>query len=141
AAAAFGRSRRDPASTGDAESGVPQTERFFAGGDTTMRGFGRDLVGPLDAAGDPVGGEGLFLLNEELRFPILRELHGVAFADVGNVYRTLDDYTLRDLRECLGAGLRLNTPIGPFRLEYGAVVHPREGEEPGRFYFSIGQAF
>jgi len=38
-AVTFGLSHSDPASTGDDESGVPQTERFFAGGDTTLRGF------------------------------------------------------------------------------------------------------
>jgi outer membrane protein assembly factor BamA len=141
AAVTFGLSRSDPASTGDTESGVPQTERFFAGGDTTLRGFRLDLAGPLDANGDPLGGEGLFLLNEELRFPIWSHFQGVIFADVGNVYRTLSDYTLRDLRECAGAGLRLMTPIGPFRMEYGALLDRRPGEDPGQFFISIGQAF
>jgi outer membrane protein assembly factor BamA len=141
AAVTFGVSRSDPASTGDDQSGVPQTERFFAGGDTTLRGFRLDLAGPLDANGDPLGGEGLFLLNEELRFPIWSHFQGVIFADVGNVYRTLSDYTLRDLRECAGAGLRLMTPIGPFRMEYGALLDRRPGEDPGQFFISIGQAF
>jgi outer membrane protein insertion porin family len=140
-AVTFGLSHSDPASTGDDESGVPQTERFFAGGDTTLRGFRLDLAGPLDANGDPLGGEGLFLLNEELRFPIWSHFQGVIFADVGNVYRTLSDYTLRDLRECAGAGLRLMTPIGPFRMEYGAILDRRPGEDPGQFFISIGQAF
>jgi len=141
AAVTFGLSHSDPASTGDDLSGVPQTERFFAGGDTTLRGFRLDLAGPLDANGDPLGGEGLFLLNEELRFPIWSHFQGVIFADVGNVYRTLGDYSLRDLRECAGAGLRLMTPIGPFRMEYGALLDRRPGEEPGQFFISIGQAF
>jgi outer membrane protein insertion porin family len=137
----FGRSESDPTSTGDAVSGVPQSERFFTGGDTTLRGIGRDLAGPLDADGTPIGGEGLFLLNEEIRFPIWLRLHGVIFADVGNVYRTLSDYTLRDLRECVGAGLRLMTPIGPFRMEYGVLLDRRPGEASGQFIISIGQAF
>ncbi|HZM69385.1 MAG TPA: translocation/assembly module TamB domain-containing protein [Candidatus Cryosericum sp.] len=137
----YGRTRSDPAATGDDESGVPPSERFFAGGDTTLRGIGRDLAGELDIEGDPFGGEGLFLLNEELRFPLWRSLHGVVFTDIGNVYRTLSDYTLSDLRYCIGAGLRLMTPIGPFRMEYGALIDREEGEDPGQFFFSIGQAF
>ncbi|HEV8198550.1 MAG TPA: translocation/assembly module TamB domain-containing protein [Candidatus Polarisedimenticolia bacterium] len=141
AAWTFGQSRSDPASTGDALSGVPQTERFYAGGDSTLRAFGRDRAGPLDAEGDPLGGEGLFLLNEELRFPLWRKLQAVVFTDIGNVYRTLSDYTLSDLRECAGGGLRLMTPIGPFRLEYGQLLDRREGEDQGQLYFSIGQAF
>ncbi len=141
AAIPFGRSERTPTLTGDALSGVPPSERFFAGGDTTVRGFRRDRLGPVDAGGDPVGGEAVFLLNEELRFPIFRTLQGVVFYDAGNVYRTLDEYDPTDLRHVAGAGLRLATPIGPFRFEYGAILDRREGEARGEFFISIGQAF
>jgi outer membrane protein assembly factor BamA/autotransporter translocation and assembly factor TamB len=144
AAYTFGESRSDPAaSTGDPVSGVPQSERFYAGGDTTLRAFSRDAAGPLAPNGDPLGGEGLFLLNEELRFPVWRRLQGVLFTDIGNVYRTLGDYSLSfdAMRECLGAGLRFQTPIGPFRLEYGAHLDRQPGESQGQIYFSIGQAF
>jgi len=141
AAIPFGVSKKDPESTGDSVSGIPLSERFFAGGDTTVRGFSRDHLGPLDAAGDPLGGEGLFLVNEELRFPIYGSLGGVLFFDAGNVYRTLDDYDVTDLRRVAGAGLRFATPIGPFRAEYGALLDRKEGEARGQFFFSIGQAF
>lgn len=137
----FGTSKSDPASTGDAISGLPQSERFFAGGSTTLRGFRRDLVGPLDAEGDPIGGEGLFILNEELRFPIWRSLHAVVFGETGNVYRTVNDFSFRDLRLSAGVGLRLATPIGPFRAEYGWVLDRQPDEAPGTFYISIGEAF
>jgi outer membrane protein assembly factor BamA len=69
----FGRSKDDPALTGDPKSGMPPTRRFYAGGDTTIRGFKFNRVGPLDRFGDPIGGEGLFILNEELRYPIFRQ--------------------------------------------------------------------
>ncbi len=140
-ATAFGRSRRQPTLTGDIDSGVPPSERFFVGGDTTLRGFKRDLVGPLDANGAPIGGEGLFLLNEELRFPIFRKLRGVIFYDAGNVFRTLGEYSLGDLRHAAGGGFRLTTPIGPFRLEYGAILDRQPGEAKGQLFLSIGQAF
>ncbi len=141
AARTYERSRRDPPSTGDALSGVPPSERFFAGGDTTLRGFRRDRVGPLDDSGNPVGGEGLFLLNEELRFPIFRDLQGVVFYDAGNVFRTLSEYDPTDLRQVAGAGLRVATPIGPFRFEYGAILDRKADEPRGQFFISIGQAF
>ncbi|HEU4400478.1 MAG TPA: outer membrane protein assembly factor BamA, partial [Candidatus Polarisedimenticolia bacterium] len=141
AAIPLGRSKADPTLTGDALSGVPPSERYFAGGDTTVRGFARDRLGPLDASGDPIGGEGLFLLNEELRFPIFRILQGVVFYDAGNVFRTLADYDPTDLRQVLGAGLRLATPIGPFRFEYGSLLNRRDGEPGHKFFISIGQAF
>ena len=141
-ASTFGRSASDPTVSGDTASGVPPSERFFAGGDTTVRGFRRDRLGPVDATtGDPAGGEGLFLLNEELRFPIFRVLQGVIFYDAGNVYRTLDEYDPTDLRQVAGAGLRLATPIGPFRFEYGGILDRRADEPRGQFFISIGQAF
>lgn len=140
AAIPFGRSKDDPAATGDALSGVPPTERFFAGGDTTVRGFKRDHLGP-DVDGDPVGGEGLFVFNQELRFPIFRMLGGVVFYDAGNVYRTLTEYDVRDVRHVAGFGLRLATPIGPFRVEYGAILDREPDESRGELFFSIGQAF
>ncbi|HKN46993.1 MAG TPA: BamA/TamA family outer membrane protein, partial [Candidatus Polarisedimenticolia bacterium] len=141
AAYTYGRTRGDPAATGDAVSGLPPSERFFAGGDTTLRGFKRDRVGTLDASGDPLGGEGLFLLNEELRFPIFQYLQGVVFYDAGNIYRTIADYDITDLRQVAGAGLRIATPIGPFRFEYGAILDRRQSEAAGQFFISIGQAF
>jgi outer membrane protein insertion porin family len=150
AAIPFGRSEADPTLTGDDVSGLPPSERFFAGGDTTVRGFERDRLGSargapeqatLDVNGDPIGGEGLFLINEELRFPIYRRLHGVLFYDGGNVYRTLETYRLDDLRHVAGAGLRLATPIGPVRLEYGAILDREEGEPRGELFLSIGQPF
>ncbi len=140
-AVTLGASHRDPSSTGDMVSGLPPSERFFAGGDTTLRGFRRDRVGPLDDTGDPIGGEGVFVLNEELRFPIYRSFQGAVFYDAGNVYRTARDYSLRHLRQVLGAGLRIATPIGPFRFEYGSVIDPRPDESRGQFIISIGQAF
>ena len=138
----FGDSRDDPTLTGDALSGVPATKRFFSGGDTTVRGFERGRLGPIDVNGDPTGGEGLFILNEELRFPIFRSLQGVVFYDAGNVFRTLDQYSLTDLRHVAGLGLRVATPIGPFRVEYGAILDPKDTDTSrGEFFFSIGQAF
>lgn len=138
----YGRSKDNPASTGDLASGMPQTRRFYAGGDTTIRGFKLNRVGPVDAGGDPTGGEGLFILNEELRYPIFRRLQGVVFYDAGNVFLKLNDYSLRDLRHVLGAGLRIGTPIGPFRVEYGRILDPKPGDTSrGEFFFSIGQAF
>jgi outer membrane protein assembly factor BamA len=141
-----GRFQADPALTSDG-SGLLLSERFFAGGDTSVRGFRRDRLGPLEEVagtrqGSPLGGEGVFLINQELRFPIYRFLQGVLFYDAGNVYNTLQDFDLSNLRHVAGAGLRLATPIGPFRLEYGAILDREPGDESrGEFFISIGQAF
>jgi outer membrane translocation and assembly module TamA len=73
----------------DRDALMPITERFFAGGANTLRGFGLDEASPKDAQGNPVGGNVLTLLNLELRFPIAGNLGGVVFSDNGTVYRRL----------------------------------------------------
>jgi len=117
------------------EGAVPISEAYFAGGDSTLRGFPRDAVGPAS------GGEAMLLLNEELRFPIRGALKGVVFYDLGNVFEKPSDFKPTDLRHVLGAGLRLETPIGPLRIEYGGKLDREPGESTGELFFSIGAAF
>jgi outer membrane protein assembly complex protein YaeT len=120
-------------------------ERFYAGGGTTMRGFEQDLLGPVTLAEDgklkPLGGEGLFLLNNEIRFPVVSFLSGAGFVDIGNVFPTVADFSLRGLRKSAGAGLRANIRYLLLRFDYGFKLDRRPGESGGAFFFSIGQAF
>jgi len=123
---------------------VPLSERFFAGGDQTVRGFPRDQLGPTlgpDQGNLPTGGEGLFILNQELRFPVWRSLRGAVFYDAGNVYEFLGDFDPTALRHGLGGGFRFVTPIGPIRLEYGAKLDRKPGESSGELFLSIGAPF
>jgi outer membrane protein assembly complex protein YaeT len=119
---------------------VPLPERFFAGGESTIRGFSRDAVGP-SAGGVPSGGEVIWIINEEYRFPIWASLRGVLFYDAGNVYESASEFDLSELRHSVGGGLRLQTPIGPLRLEYGHKLRRRTGESSGELFFSIGVPF
>jgi outer membrane protein assembly complex protein YaeT len=120
---------------------VPRSERFFAGGSTTLRGFEQNVVGPIDAAGVPLGGDAMFVLNNELRLPLLSIFDGVVFSDVGNVFPSVSDFTLTGLRKTAGVGLRVRTRWFLLRGDYGLVLDRRAGERRGRFYFSLGQAF
>jgi outer membrane protein insertion porin family len=81
------------------------------------------------------------VLNNEIRFPLVSILDGVGFIDVGNVFTTMRDFSVTDLRYSTGFGLRVRTPWVLLRGDYGIVLDPRPGEPRGRFYFSIGQAF
>jgi outer membrane translocation and assembly module TamA len=127
---------------------VPFSKKFFLGGATSVRGWGRFEVSPL-ASGLPIGGNSLFAATSELRARIVGNLGGVAFFDLGNVWE--DDWTfdLNDLRYAVGLGARYRTPIGPVRFDFGYQLNPIpglliEGEEQTRqwrMHFSIGQAF
>jgi outer membrane protein assembly complex protein YaeT len=127
---------------------LPASERFFAGGDTTMRGFALDSVGTpetITATGFPKGGNGLLLLNAELRVPVWKDLGAAFFVDTGNVYERVTQIDLGELRAAVGFGLRYRSPIGPLRFDVGFKVDRREiaGQlEPRRAYHvSFGQAF
>lgn len=121
---------------------VPLSQRFFAGGSQTLRGFQRDKVGPLDqAGGQALGGEALFLLNLESRLRILEPLDLVLFHDAGNVWLKPRDLLSTPLRRSAGLGVRWRTPVGALRIEYGRVLHPRPGEGRGELFFSLGEPF
>jgi outer membrane protein insertion porin family len=133
----------------DVVSDLPASERFFAGGDTTVRGFARDAlgdVGTLDPNGFPTGGNALVILNVELRTPIWRELGSVVFVDAGNVFRRASELDFGALRVSSGFGVRYKSPIGPVRVDFGFKLRRHElieGQLESRFavHFSIGQAF
>jgi outer membrane protein assembly complex protein YaeT len=120
---------------------LPPSERFFAGGGTTVRGFEQNDLGPRDFVDDPAGGNAVIILNNELRFPMYWIFDGVTFLDIGQVYSRISDINLRDLRPTAGTGLRLRTPYFVLRFDYGVKLNRRPGESLGRWFFSIGQAF
>jgi outer membrane protein assembly factor BamA len=136
AAATFGR---------EVPEELPLPERFFAGGDYTIRGFAIDTAGPQAEGTDdelfPTGGNGLLLANAELRRDIGRALTLAAFVDVGNVYPLVSDMSLGDLRYSAGLGVRYRTPLGPLRLDWGVKLNPRPGESGYRFHLTVGNAY
>lgn len=142
------RAGTTPAADGD-EANVPFYKRFFLGGASSLRGWGRFEVSPLSGFGFPIGGRSMLEGSSEVRFPIWDRLSGVVFIDYGNVWSGAGGFDLGDLRYSVGPGLRYLTPIGPVRLDIGYQLNPIEnllvdGEPQKRRYrihFSIGQAF
>jgi outer membrane protein insertion porin family len=128
---------------------LPASERFFAGGDTTVRGFSLDRLGTEDTiteTGFPRGGNGVVVLNAELRFNVWGALGMVGFLDAGNVFLKASDIDLTELRPAAGFGVRYRSPIGPLRIDLGFNLDPRElvaGTQERRtvLHVSLGQAF
>jgi len=128
---------------------LPASERFFAGGDTTVRGFALDRLGTnqtLNAQGFPTGGNGLLVFNVEIRAPYWNGIGPVGFVDVGNVFGRASDVDVRDLRAAAGFGVRYLSPIGPLRVDVGFKLDPRTLQSGARerraiFHISLGQAF
>ena len=121
---------------------LPLSLRFFAGGSTTVRGYGFHELGPKDpVTGMAVGGEAMLVLNEELRFPLYKIIGGVVFLDMGNVYPSLSQMRPLSLRSGAGFGLRLTLGALIGRVDMGFKLAPRAGESPYRLYVSIGQSF
>jgi outer membrane translocation and assembly module TamA len=127
---------------------LPESERFFAGGDSTIRGFALDTVGTpatISPNGFPIGGNAVVILNGELRMRVWRDLGAVVFADGGNVFARVTNLDFGQLRGALGFGLRYHSPFGPIRVDLGfkldrqvlgGALEPR-----AVWHLSIGQAF
>jgi outer membrane protein assembly complex protein YaeT len=134
---------------GNPEALVPFFKRYFLGGATNLRGWGRYEVAPLTGNGLPIGGHSFLTFSTEVRASIWRSLGAVIFLDGGNVWSTPWDFNVNDLRYDVGPGLRYQTPIGPIRADLGYQLNPIPGlivngeKQPRRFrfHFSIGQAF
>jgi outer membrane protein insertion porin family len=133
----------------DVVQDLPASERFFAGGDTTVRGFSLDRLGTdatISPTGFPTGGNGLVVLNGELRATLIGGFGAVAFIDAGNVFLRATDLDLGQLRAAAGVGIRYQSPVGPIRIDLGFKLDRRE-LAPGRLerrsvlHISLGQAF
>lgn len=126
---------------------LPISERFFAGGSSSLRGFDTDYAGPLDAgSGKPLGGNAMFVGSTEIRFPVFRFIHLAGFYDTGNVFRTIGDIRLNGFSHTLGGGLRIKTPFGPLRADYGYNLNlssdlRQRGTNPGRLFITVGPPF
>lgn len=130
------------------QTAVPFSRKFFLGGATSVRGWGRYELSPL-IDGLPIGGNSMFEFSSEARATIRGSLGAVLFFDTGNVWANSWGITFSDLHHAVGTGLRYTTPVGPLRFDVGYQLNPIPGllvngdpqKRRWRMHFSIGQAF
>jgi outer membrane protein insertion porin family len=131
-------------------NGLPANERFFAGGDTSVRGFALDRLGneqTISTTGFPTGGNSVVVLNSELRTHLFGGFQGIGFLDAGNVFPLASDVSFIDLRPAAGFGLAYKSQrIGLARIDLGFNLNPQEfvlGAPERRWvvHFLLGQPF
>jgi outer membrane protein assembly factor BamA len=138
---------------------VPLSERFFSGGADSLRGFPINGAGPqrpvqvcsnpndpttCTLISVPVGGNMLFVLNSEARFPIplKSSLGGVLFYDGGNVYDKINfRQFINNYTNSVGIGFRYDTPVGPIRFDIGYRVTSVPGVKSTQYFVTLGQSF
>ena len=126
-------------SSSDAANFIPVEDRFYAGGSNSIRGWNRSQLGPKRESGTPLGGKSVFESNFEIRYPLFWRLSMVAFIEAGNVWERYYSYNLGNLGYAAGPGIRIETPIGPVRLDLGFPLWNQKTSP--QFFISVGQAF
>ena len=119
---------------------IPIQERFFNGGENTVRSFAESELGPKDQNNEPIGGEAATTATAELRFRVAGALQTSLFYDYGNVATETDDYW-DDFRSGVGGGVQYLLPVGSIRLDLGWNPSRRRGEDSYRVHLAIGMAF
>jgi outer membrane protein insertion porin family len=130
-------------------SDLPASERFFTGGDTSVRGYALDRLGTpetIDRNGFPTGGNAVIVLNGELRVPVWHDIGVVGFVDAGNVFHRVSDFDFSEIKPTTGVGLRYRSPIGPIRVDIGfkldrQILPDGSLERLTAVHISLGQAF
>jgi translocation and assembly module TamA len=110
------------ASLVDELSELPASQRFFAGGDQSVRGYSYQSLGPTDEDGDVIGGRYLSTYSVEAEVRIAGNWGAAVFADAGGV----DDDPGPSLSAGAGAGVRYRAPVGTLQFD---LAYPFDGED------------
>ena len=106
-----------------------------------MRGYATDMLGEVDPVSkEPLGGEAVIVLNQELRFAGPRNFGAAVFYDAGSVFDRIKDFSL-SLRHSVGFGLRYGSAIGLIRVDLAFPLNRRPDDRGYQLWFGLGQAF
>ncbi len=112
---------------------LPASQRFFTGGDRSVRGYRYASLGPTDEQGRVIGGKHLLTGSVEYEFPFAKNFAVATFFDTGNAFDSFNDVTLK---QSTGLGLRWFLPVGTLRFDLASAF--LEPDRPWRIHLSIG---
>lgn len=127
---------------------VPLTDRFYAGGTSTVRGYESRDIGPyirrFNFAGEKyrIGGEMRWVNNFEMKYKLTEQVRFYMFSDMAGVWEEASDFDLGDMKYSVGIGFGMNVPrLGPIRVDYGFPINPDEDQGSGRLHLLGGFRF
>ena len=110
---------------------LPPSERFYTGGDRSVRGYAYESLTPIDEEGNEIGGRYLSSASIEVDYMLRGDLGIAAFYDLGNATRDLQS----DFKSAIGVGLRYRTQIGMIRID---LAHPLDDDASFRLHLTVG---
>ncbi|MFP5417889.1 MAG: outer membrane protein assembly factor BamA [Gammaproteobacteria bacterium] len=131
---------------------LPFFKNFYAGGNSSVRGFKNGTLGPKDANGDAFGGDKRIIGNAELFFPLPglkddQSLRMSAFVDMGASFGPNDsqgrykDFAVDDLRYSAGVAVLWVSPLGPLKFSLAQPLVSKSGDKKEVFQFTLGTTF
>ena len=120
---------------------IPADKRIYAGGGGSIRAYGYQMAGTLDADRKPIGGKSAVELSLEARIKITDSIGIVPFLDAGSYYSTMLPKLDQKMLFGPGIGFRYYTSFGPIRLDIATPAIRRSGDSWAQLYISIGRAF
>ena len=119
---------------------IPANRRFYAGGGGSVRGYGYQDIGPVNAAGQPTGGRSVLEASGEVRIQVTETIGIVPFVDAGLVSAS-QSFAGSEFKLGAGVGLRYGTPFGPLRIDVAVPLNKGPLDPDYGIYAGIGQAF
>jgi translocation and assembly module TamA len=128
-------------SPGVGSSNLPMNRRFYAGGQKSVRGYGEQMAGPLDAEGVPIGGKSMLTFGTELKYYLTEDLAAVGFFDIGTAYKNQYPDFAHRLFMGFGSGLRYNTSYGDLLFDVAVPTNRRPEDSKAQIYLSLDHNF
>jgi len=141
-------------------SGLPFFENFYSGGVRDVRGFQDNTLGPFEIAPtclstnntsdycrQPIGGAFKVLGTAELILPtpFVKESNDsvrlALFTDIGNVYKTFNDFDAGELRASAGISFQWQAPVGPIMINLARPIRKKPGDRTETIQFTFGPQF